>query len=176
MSGILVIKRARTVPVDVKQLRLITHALLAELLALEVFELGLHLVRAPEMARINQAFLNHEGPTDVITFDYSGSVGDDVRSLKLKKKSEPTHVGSYKSLMGELFICYDVALAQAAEFRTNWQSEIVRFVVHGVLHLQGFDDHAPADLRKMKREENRLLRKLSRRFQISKLARRRQPA
>ena len=158
MNGILIIKRARTVPVDVRLLRLITHALLAELLALEKFELGVHLVRANEMARINQAFLNHNGPTDVITFDH-------------------LETGPGKLVLhGELFICYEVALAQAAEFRTNWQSEIVRYVVHGVLHLQGFEDHAPADRRKMKREENRLLSTLCRRFPISKLARRRQAA
>ena len=173
MSGILVIKRTRTVPVDVKPLRQITNALLDELLALENFELGIHLVRAAEMARINQAFLNHAGPTDVITFDHSNLAGDDVRSLKHKTKSEAPRFGSYDSLTGELFICYDVARAQAREFKTTWPSELVRYVVHGVLHLQGFDDHRPADRRKMKREENRLLRLLSGRFPISKLAQRR---
>ena len=176
MSGVLVIKRARTVPVDVKQLRQLISALLDELLALEHFELGLHLVRAPEMARINEAFLNHAGPTDVITFDHSDLVGDDVRSLKNKSKLVPPHVGSYDSLTGELFICYDVARTQASEFKTTWPEELVRYVVHGVLHLQGFDDHRPADRRVMKREENRLLRELTRRFPISKLASRRKPS
>lgn len=150
MSGTLVIKRARTVPVDTRQLRQITRVLLGELLALETYELGIHLVRAPEMTRINEAFLQHEGPTDVITFNHAEH-GD--------------------QLHGELFICYDVAMAQAREFRTTWPGELVRYVVHGVLHLQGFDDHCAADRRKMKREENRLLRKLSRCCNLSKLER-----
>ena len=150
MSDTLLIKRARTVPVDTRQLRQITRVLLGELLVLDSFELGVHLVRAPKMTRINETFLQHEGPTDVITFNHAEH-GD--------------------QLHGELFICYDVAVAQAHEFRTTWPGELVRYVIHGILHLQGFDDHRAADRRKMKREENRLLRELGRRCNISKLER-----
>ena len=154
MSGLLVIKRARTVPVDTRLFRQIARLLLGELLTLEKFELGVHLVRAPEMTRINETFLQHEGATDVITFDYA----DHASRL------------TPHTLHGELFICHDVAVSQAREFRTSWPSELVRYLVHGVLHLQGFDDHRPADRRKMKREENRLLRTLGRRCVISQLA------
>ena len=159
MSGTLVIQRARTVPVDTRQLRRIARHLLAELLALEKFELGVHLVRAPEMTRINETFLQHEGATDVITFDYADH-GSRITDC---------------ALYGELFICFDVAVSQAREFRTTWPGEVVRYLVHGVLHLQGFDDHRPADRRKMKREENRLVRALRRPGVISKLASRRSP-
>ena len=48
------------------------------------------------------------------------------------------------ALHGELFICVDEAVAQAKEFKTSWQSEVVRYVVHGVLHLLGHDDLQPA--------------------------------
>ena len=63
----------------------------------------------------------------------------------------------------------DDAIRQAKKFKTNWQSEIVRYIVHGVLHLLGHDDVNATAKRKMKREENRLLRKLSARFALSKL-------
>lgn len=152
MSRLLIIQRARAVPVDTRRLRQFTRVLLDDLLALEDFELGIHLVLAPEMARINETFLHHAGPTDVITFN---------------------HAEHAAQLHGELFICHDVAVTQAREFRTTWPSELVRYVVHGVLHLRGFDDHRAADRRKMKREENRLLRELGRRLPISKLASRR---
>ena len=154
MSGTLVIKRDRTVPVDTRHLRQIARHLLVKLLALEKFELGVRLVRAPEMTRINETFLQHEGATDVITFDYANPAA-----------RRTSHV-----LHGELFICYDVAVSQAREFRTTWPGEVVRYLVHGALHLQGFDDHRSADRRKMKREENRLLRELTRCCAISKLA------
>jgi len=70
--------------------------------------------------------LRHAGATDVIAFDYS------IRASHLR---------------GEIFICVDEALVQARRFRTTWQSESVRYVVHGVLHLLGFDDRRPAACR-----------------------------
>jgi probable rRNA maturation factor len=104
------------------------------------------------MARINQTFLQHEGSTDVITFDYA---------------ENPTSQG--RTLHGEIFICIDDAIAQARQFRTSWQAELARYVIHGVLHLRGLDDIRAADRRKMKREENRLLKEVARRFPLSKL-------
>ncbi|HYA79070.1 MAG TPA: rRNA maturation RNase YbeY, partial [Candidatus Nitrosopolaris sp.] len=74
-----------------------------------------------------------------------------------------------QTLHGEIFICVDEAVRQARQYGTSWQSEIVRYLVHGVLHLLGFDDVRAGTRRKMKREENRRLRELSRRFALSKL-------
>ena len=74
-------------------------------------------------------------------------------------------------LHGELFICVEVALAQAKQFKTSWQSEVVRYVVHGVLHLLGHDDLQAGRRRRMKREENRLVRRLARRFSLAQLSR-----
>jgi len=69
-----------------------------------------------------------------------------------------------------MFICVDDAMAQAKEFGTSWQSEIVRYAVHGVLHLLGHDDLKPELRRAMKREENRLVRLLARRFSLAQLS------
>ena len=67
-----------------------------------------------------------------------------------------THTDAPK-LHGEIFVCVDEAVLQARKFGTSWQSEIVRYIVHGVLHLLGFDDSSAGARRKMKREENRLV-------------------
>jgi len=155
LSGILSIKRDRAVPVDTKLLRQIARTLLRDVLAADEFDLGVHVVRSPEMTRLNQTFLRHPGSTDVITFDYS-----ELSTLNPQLST---------SLHGEIFICYDDALSQARQFRTTWQSEIVRYLIHGVLHLRGFDDHRAADRRVMKREENRLLRELGKRFRFTGL-------
>jgi rRNA maturation RNase YbeY len=64
----------------------------------------------------------------------------------------------------------DVAVLQARKFGTSWQSEVVRYLVHGVLHLTGFDDSSAGARRKMKREENRRLDELSRRFTLAQLS------
>ncbi len=139
----------RTRPVDLRLLRQILHHLLADLLALQDFDLTIFLVNATEMARFNTTHLRHSGSTDVITLDYS----------------------ECGLLAGEIFICVDEALLQARRFRTTWQSELVRYLLHGILHLQGHDDLQPAARRKMKHEENRRLRELARDFDLSKLLR-----
>lgn len=98
--------------------------------------LAIHLVGAREMSRLNLQFLNHEGSTDIITFDHGSTPG---------------------RLCGELFISIPDAVRQAAAFHTTWQSELGRYVIHGLLHLQGEDDLQPAARRRMKRRENALL-------------------
>ena len=75
-------------------------------------------------------------------------------------------------LHGELFVSIDDAVAQARRFGTSWQAELVRYVVHGLLHLQGHDDRAPAVRRKMKRVEDRLVRALARESCLEDLGRR----
>ena len=62
-------------------------------------------------------------------------------------------------------------MKQAKEFKTSWQSELTRYVIHGLLHLRGHDDRETTARRAMKKEENRLLRETSREFSLSRLAR-----
>jgi probable rRNA maturation factor len=148
MTELVLRNRQRTRSVNSPLLRRVTSALLTDLLSLERCELAIHLVAGPEMARVNQQFLDHAGSTDVISFDYTGE----------------------EQLHGEIFICIDAAVKQARQFRATWQSELVRYLIHGVLHLVGYDDLTPAGRRVMKREENRLLRMLSRQFSLRGLA------
>jgi rRNA maturation RNase YbeY len=128
--------------------RRIVATLLGECLEIRQGELAVHIVGDEDMTRLNETFLNHAGSTDVITFDYA-----------------------CPAMHGEIFVCADEASSQARRFRTSWQSELVRYAVHGVLHLRGFDDKRAASRRVMKREEGRLLNELARRFALSKLAR-----
>ena len=133
--------------------RLFRKILLAALdnLCVEQFELGIHIVGAAEMTRLNETFLRHKGSTDVITFDYSSLV---TRHSSL--------------LHGEIFLCIDEAIAQAKRFRTNWQSELVRYAIHGVLHLLGYDDKRADARRKMKREENKMLDAIKSQFDVKR--------
>ena len=152
--NVAIASRQRVRKINRRLLKQITTALLADV-KIERADLGLHLVAAPEMTRLNESFLRHAGPTDVITFDYS---------TPRPQSPEPG-----PQLHGEILIGVDEAVLQARKFGTSWQSEVVRYMVHGVLHLLGFDDASVGARHKMKREENRRLRELSRRFPLSKL-------
>ncbi len=110
------------------------------------FQLGVELVGIRAMARANSQFLGHSGSTDVITFDYG---------------STP------QRLQGDLLISVPDAWRQADEFETTGESELLRYLIHGILHLQGFDDQTPPERRRMKLRENQLMRRhedLSRAF------------
>lgn len=149
------IDRQRTRKLNIPLLRQIIGWTLTELPGIKQWDLTFNFVGTGRMAEINEIHLKHEGPTDVITFDYGESGTRHTRRV----------------LHGEIFICIEVALMQARAFRTTWQTEVVRYVVHSLLHLCGYDDLKPAARRKMKEEEDRLVRKLGRRFQFKALGR-----
>lgn len=160
MSTELVIRnRHRTHRLNTRLVRSITLRLLGDGLNLQSAELGISFVAAPEMARVNWQFLQHEGSTDVITFDHTEA--QESRRSRSKRR---------RQICGELYICLDDAKAQAREFKTDWREEVVRYVVHGVLHLCGYDDHAVKRRREMKREENRLTDWLAAEFSFRKLS------
>lgn len=134
-------------PVASREARKVVGLLMDELLEIEAYDLSILFVNETRMAQLNKAHLQHEGPTDIITFDYCTPA----------------------LLHGELVICPAVASKHAQKYRASLGRELARYIIHGVLHLRGFDDQTPAARRKMKREENRLLQKLARRFPVDSL-------
>ncbi len=154
--NVVIANRQRARKINSRLLKQIVSALFTELQITEA-ELGINLVGAREMTLVNENFLQHEGSTDVITFDH----------LDPRPKTQDAK----PKIHGELFICVDEAILQARTFDTIWQSEVVRYVVHGILHLLGHDDRRAAARRVMKREENRLVRGLAGRFSLAQISR-----
>jgi probable rRNA maturation factor len=149
MSELVLRNRQRERSIHLPLLRDLTQALLEDELGLTEYELGILLVSPKTMARVNREFLGHEGVTDVITFDH---------------REAPR-----ATLFGELYICVAAAEEQAGRFGTTWQEELARYVVHGILHLLGYDDLSPEPRRKMKREEARRLKALTQKFPVRRL-------
>lgn len=141
--------RQRTRTVNLKLLQSMAQAV-ADECGFAAGQLGVLLVSAPEMTRLNERFLQHAGPTDVIAFDYAGHENGPWR--------------------GEVFICVEEAVRQARRFGTVWPKEVVRYLVHGLLHLRGEDDTTPSARARMKAVENAMLRRLTRRFPLARLS------
>lgn len=142
--------RQRVCPIDLRLFRRIVRYALDHHFKPEGCEVCFHFVEAKEMARFNEEFLDHIGPTDVITFDHS----EDRRGLH-----------------GEIFVCPEVAVSQAKQFHASWQQELVRYAIHGLLHLHGHDDRTVRPRKKMKREEDRIVDDLAKRFALARLQR-----
>ena len=149
-QGLTIDNRQHTRRVKIGRLRRLTKTLLLECLLATEFDLSVCLVNASEITSLNERFLHHKGPTDVITFDYSDT-------------------GAASGILGEIFICIDQAVSQARRFHTTWQSELIRYIVHGLLHLCGYDDDRATSRREMKVAEDCLVRQLARRFDFAEL-------
>jgi probable rRNA maturation factor len=97
----------------------------------------LALVDNAHIHRLNKQFLEHDEPTDVLTFPYT-----DLNS---------------KLLEGEVVIGYEVATENAADrgHQLNW--ELLLYVIHGCLHLCGYDDTDDASVREIRAKERSYL-------------------
>ena len=81
---------------------------------------------------VNIKYLQHDYFTDIITFDYCEE----------------------NRLSGDLFISIDSVRENAAFYKTEFAQELNRVIVHGLLHLIGYDDHTPEDVAVMRAKEN----------------------
>lgn len=103
-------------------------------------KISLAFVDDPTIHALNKRFLEHDEPTDVITFPLSGA-------------------GASK-LEGELVIGVEVAQRQAAERGHSVDAELCLYVIHGLLHLCGYDDKRPKDAADMRERERHYLKEL----------------
>ncbi len=103
-------------------------------------EISLAFVDNPTIHRLNQRYLQHDEPTDVLSFPLS----------------EP----SAATLAGELVLGVEVAAEQAAGRGHDVQAELILYVIHGLLHLCGYDDDDDADRAAMRQRERHYLRQL----------------
>ena len=97
-------------------------------------EVAIVLVSDRRMAALHQEFLNTPGATDVITFQD-----------------------------GDIFVSVETAKRNAQRFKTSLRDEIRLYIVHGLLHLQGFDDTTSAKSRAMNSMQRRILHEVARR-------------
>lgn len=98
--------------------------------------LQINFVSSQHIKFLNEEYLDHKGSTDIITFNYSSQ---------------------NFILDAESYICIDTAEENAKSFGVAVQNELIRLIIHGILHLIGYDDLNESDRIQMKNEENRLV-------------------
>ena len=104
----------------------------AEAEAKRIGEVNIIFCSDPYILDVNINYLGHDYYTDIITFDY---VEGDV-------------------LSGDLFISIDSVRENASFYGAEFPTELRRVMVHGLLHLIGYDDHTPAEQKEMRSKED----------------------
>ncbi len=143
-------------------LRLFKELLLCALdeLKEQSYIINIILVNSKEIEKLNNQYLNHIGVTDVISFEYS--------------KYEENHNGldnetENPEIWGDVVICPEVAIQNAAKFKTTVSKEIIRYAIHGILHLKGYNDETPEEQKLMRKMENTTITHLKRKYNIEEL-------
>ena len=88
-----------------------------------------------KILEVNQQYLQHDYYTDIITFDYTEG----------------------NKISGDLFISLDTVRTNAETFHTDYNEELHRTIIHGILHLCGINDKGPGEREIMEENENRAL-------------------
>tara|TARA_B110000438_G_scaffold185652_1_gene177296 strand:- start:838 stop:1383 length:546 start_codon:yes stop_codon:yes gene_type:complete len=105
-------------------------------------EMCIHFLEEDAIAILNEEHLNKPGPTDVLAFP--------VGNLESELEEVPF-------LLGDVFVCPSFAKIQAIEKKYSLENEIALLIVHGILHLLGFDHVEESETIKMKKTEKLLL-------------------
>jgi probable rRNA maturation factor len=141
VSEITVRNQQRKISVNVAELEMFARNAFRRCLQLQkrkrtdlrkVKAIAVWLISDRRISRLHLQFFGESSPTDVITFHH-----------------------------GEIFISVETARRNAREFGNSLTSEIKLYIVHALLHLHGFDDQTPTDLRRMKNAQEKILRSMN---------------
>ena len=91
------------------------------------------------LKNINVKYLGHDYYTDVISFDYS----------------------TEQELVGDVFISIERVKENAKKFKVSFNEELFRVIIHGVLHLCGFNDKTDKEIKEIRKQENHFLSLIS---------------
>ena len=114
--------------------RQLAEAVIAEL-DLPIVALNIIFDSDAHVRELHARYLNDDTVTDIITFN----------------------LGTDQEIEGELYISIDRAAAHAGEFEVALENELSRLVIHGLLHLGGYQDHNDEMQQRMRARENRFL-------------------
>lgn len=123
--------------IDKRQVHKLVASLIKEF-ELSISSLSISFINSNELREINKKYLKHDYETDVITFNYSEN---------------------QKDIDGEILISFEEAKNNARTFNVNYGTELLRLVIHGILHLLNFDDKDEKSKKIMKQTENKLINK-----------------
>lgn len=132
----IIIKNTQSYPIDPRKVTSIAKSVLeAEGISFE--EVGIHFVDEREICELHEQFFGDPTPTDCISFPLKGP-----------------------QLLGDIFVCPQIALTYAQKYGKDPFEELILYVIHGLLHLIGYDDMDVKSRAKMRRAEKRHMNRI----------------
>lgn len=101
----------------------------------KVGEIGYLFCDDAKILEVNNEFLGHDYYTDIITFDYDEG----------------------NTINGDIIISLDTVKSNAEKYKKDYDEELHRVIIHGILHLCGINDKGPGEREIMEKEENKAL-------------------
>jgi len=127
--------RQKAVPVDRRRIRRAVRAVLRDA-GIRAARISVAVVDDATIARLHGKFLGDPTPTDVLTFVLEQSP---------------------QALEGEIVLSAETACANAIRYRCSTEEELLRYAIHGALHLAGYDDATPRQRAAMRKRERKYL-------------------
>ena len=143
-SKVSVLNRQNRVPVDRRKIGAAARRIL-KALGYEGYELTVVLVDDLEITRLNRQYFHRNRPTNVISFPMMDGTPESLRSR----------------VLGDVVISAETAQRDAGEAGEKTGAEILFLMIHGILHLAGYDhEGSAAERRKMETKENEFFKRL----------------
>lgn len=137
-----VFNRQKALRLFSKQIRLLVRQVLQEE-GVSCDEVSIYFINDEAMRQLHADFFNDPSPTDCISFPLdSDDTEDDYR------------------ILGEIFVCPETAIQYARDHQVDPYEEATLYIVHGLLHLMGYDDMTEEDIQEMRSAESRHLQEL----------------
>lgn len=131
----LVVNKVENFSLDKRDIHRLTAAVTKKL-NLKLFSLIINFVNPDYMRKINKQYLNHDYSTDILTFNYSQNL----------------HI-----IDAEIYVSLYDAFQNAENWKVSVENEVARLIIHGILHLCGFDDQSEKERKLMRKKEDELV-------------------
>jgi rRNA maturation RNase YbeY len=133
-------KNLKVFSVDKSVIKKNIHRVISRLIqhfGLQFISIEVNIVNSKIVLELNKLYLKHNYKTDILTFNYSSAE---------------------TVLEGEIYISIDDALENSKRFKNSLNEELKRLIIHGILHLIGYNDNSPNQKKRMKEMEDKSLK------------------
>ncbi len=142
--------RQRKIKIDLENITKIAQKIL-DLINYPDFDLGILITTNKSIKKYNKKYRQKDKPTDILSFPYHNELKAG-QAIKIKNEEDKN--------LGDLIISIEYVQKAAKELNQNFDSHLKMLLVHGILHLLGYDHIKDKDYEVMQKEEQRILKKI----------------